>query len=123
MAPSLPRSAARPQADAAGPANQQMPFENGTRTKKGRHPKVTAPGKALLARKAARRHGPQDEVADALPYLERASSTATAQATVAPTMGLLPMPMRPIMSTCAGTEEEPANWASECMRPMVSVMP
>ena len=52
-----------------------------------------------------------------------ASSTATAQATVAPTMGLLPMPMRPIMSTCAGTELEPANWALECMRPMVSVMP
>ena len=56
------------------------------------------------------------------PYLE-ASSTATATATVAPTMGLLPMPMRPIISTCAGTEEEPANCASECMRPMVSVMP
>ena len=32
------------------------------------------------------------------PYLE-ASSTATATATVAPTMGLLPMPMRPIIST------------------------
>ena len=28
-----------------------------------------------------------------------ASSTATAQATVAPTIGLLPMPMRPIIST------------------------
>ena len=52
-----------------------------------------------------------------------ASSTATATATVAPTMGLLPMPMRPIISTCAGTEEEPANCASECIRPMVSVMP
>ena len=38
-----------------------------------------------------------------------ASSTATATATVAPTMGLLPMPIRPIISTCAGTEEEPAN--------------
>ena len=52
-----------------------------------------------------------------------ASSTATAQATVAPTMGLLPMPMRPIISTCAGTEDEPANCASECILPMVSVMP
>ena len=31
-------------------------------------------------------------------YLD-ASSTATATATVAPTMGLLPMPMRPIIST------------------------
>ena len=41
-------------------------------------------------------------------YLE-AFSTATATATVAPTMGLLPMPIRPIISTCAGTEEEPAN--------------
>ena len=51
------------------------------------------------------------------------SSTATAQATVAPTIGLLPMPIRPIISTCAGTEEEPANWASECILPMVSVMP
>lgn len=52
-----------------------------------------------------------------------ASSMATATATVAPTMGLLPMPIRPIISTCAGTDEEPANCASECMRPMVSVMP
>ena len=52
-----------------------------------------------------------------------ASSTATATATVAPTIGLLPMPMRPIISTCAGTDEEPANCASECMRPIVSVMP
>ena len=52
-----------------------------------------------------------------------ASSTATATATVAPTIGLLPMPMRPIISTCAGTEEEPANCASECILPMVSVMP
>ena len=50
-------------------------------------------------------------------------STATATATVAPTMGLLPMPRKPIISTCAGTEDEPANCASECMRPMVSVMP
>ena len=52
-----------------------------------------------------------------------ASSTETATATVAPTMGLLPMPRKPIISTCAGTELEPANWASECIRPMVSVMP
>ena len=29
----------------------------------------------------------------------------------------------PIISTCAGTEEEPANCASECIRPMVSVIP
>ena len=48
---------------------------------------------------------------------------ATAQATVAPTMGLLPMPMNPIMSTWAGTEEEPANCASPCIRPMESVRP
>ena len=52
-----------------------------------------------------------------------ASATATAQATVAPTIGLLPMPMRPIISTCAGTEEEPANCASPCIRPMESVRP
>ena len=56
-------------------------------------------------------------------YFLKLSSTATATATVAPTIGLLPMPMRPIISTCAGTELEPANCASECMRPMVSVMP
>lgn len=55
-------------------------------------------------------------------YLQ-ASSTATATATVAPTIGLLPMPRKPIISTCAGTEDDPANCASECMRPMVSVMP
>src|ERR1039458_4439265 len=52
-----------------------------------------------------------------------ACSTATATATDAPTMGLLPMPINPIISTCAGTEDDPANWASECIRPMVSVMP
>ena len=38
-----------------------------------------------------------------------ASSIATATATVIPTMGLLPAPIRPISSTWAGTEEEPAN--------------
>ena len=52
-----------------------------------------------------------------------ASSTATAQATVAPTMGLLPMPIRPIISTCAGTDEEPANCASPCILPIESVRP
>ena len=56
-------------------------------------------------------------------YFLSASSTATATATVAPTMGLLPIPISPIISTCAGTEEEPANWASECILPMVSVIP
>jgi len=52
-----------------------------------------------------------------------ACSNATATATLAPTIGLLPMPIKPIISTWAGTEEEPANWASECILPMVSVMP
>ena len=56
-------------------------------------------------------------------YFFIASSMATATATVAPTMGLLPMPRKPIISTWAGTEEEPANCASECIRPMVSVIP
>ena len=51
------------------------------------------------------------------------SSIATATATVAPTIGLLPMPIKPIISTCAGTEEEPANCAAECILPIVSVMP
>ena len=52
-----------------------------------------------------------------------ASSMETAVETVIPTIGLLPAPMRPIISTCAGTEDDPANCASECMRPMVSVIP
>ena len=55
------------------------------------------------------------------PYL--ASATATATATEAPTIGLLPIPIRPIISTCAGTLDEPANCASPCIRPIVSVMP
>ena len=42
-------------------------------------------------------------------YLRRAPSTATATATVAPTIGLLPIPIIPIISTCAGTDDEPAN--------------
>ena len=58
-----------------------------------------------------------------LNYFVKPSWTATAQATEAPTIGLLPMPMRPIISTCAGTDEEPANCASECILPIVSVMP
>ncbi len=60
---------------------------------------------------------------DGRAYFLKLSSTATATATVAPTIGLLPMPISPIISTCAGTEEEPANCASECIRPIVSVMP
>ena len=39
------------------------------------------------------------------------------------TIGLLPMPRNPIISTCAGTDEEPANCASECIRPIVAVIP
>ena len=54
-------------------------------------------------------------------YLLSAVATSTAQATVQPTIGLLPMPRNPIISTCAGTDEEPANCASECIRPIVSV--
>lgn len=38
-----------------------------------------------------------------------ASSIATATETDAPTIGLLPIPMSPIISTWAGTDEEPAN--------------
>ena len=56
-------------------------------------------------------------------FLFSARSMATAMATVAPTIGLLPIPRKPIISTWAGTEEEPANCASECIRPMVSVIP
>ncbi len=58
-----------------------------------------------------------------LVYFLKASATATAQATVQPTIGLFPIPMKPIISTWAGTEEEPANCASECIRPNVSVNP
>ena len=36
-------------------------------------------------------------------YLLSAVATSTAQATVQPTIGLLPMPRNPIISTCAGT--------------------
>ena len=57
-----------------------------------------------------------------IPYFS-ASYAATAQATVAPTIGLLPIPIKPIISTCAGTEEDPANCASPCIRPMESVKP
>ena len=101
----------------------------GTPAVKGKLP-LTIPG-----RPAARKGGGEEKKRGTfgLPKVPRgcgkggyfllASSMATATATVAPTMGLLPMPMRPIISTWAGTEEEPANWASECMRPMVSVMP
>lgn len=42
-------------------------------------------------------------------YLLNAVATSTATATVHPTIGLLPIPRNPIISTCAGTEEEPAN--------------
>ena len=56
-------------------------------------------------------------------YFESAVATSTAQATVHPTIGLLPIPRKPIISTWAGTDEEPANCASECIRPMVSVIP
>jgi hypothetical protein len=42
-------------------------------------------------------------------YAFMACSTATATATDAPTIGLLPMPIKPIISTCAGTEDDPAN--------------
>ena len=42
-------------------------------------------------------------------FLLRARSTFTAHATEHPTMGLLPIPRKPIISTCAGTDEEPAN--------------
>lgn len=46
---------------------------------------------------------------DVLYYFASACATDTATATVAPTIGLLPIPRKPIISTCAGTDEEPAN--------------
>ena len=89
-----------------------------------RSPRVSRP-KTSLEKKNPDRDGrgsPQ-ALSNGTQAFFMASSTATATATVAPTIGLLPMPMRPIISTCAGTDEEPANCASECMRPIVSVMP
>ena len=59
----------------------------------------------LLAKKA---QNPDFAKCLGFPYF-LLSATATATATVAPTMGLLPMPRKPIISTWAGTEEEPAN--------------
>ena len=84
---------------------------------------------------------------DILDYLFSAVATSTAQATVQPTIGLLPIPRNPIISTCAGTDDKPraiklvwiaevrrrkspqdltdeelANWASECIRSIVSVI-
>ena len=56
-------------------------------------------------------------------YLPKAWALSTAQATVQPTIGVLPIPRNLIISTWAGTDEEPANWASECIRPIVSVIP
>ncbi len=41
-----------------------------------------------------------------------ACSIATATASVALTIGLLPIPKNPIISTWAGTEDDPANWAN-----------
>ena len=39
-------------------------------------------------------------------YLLSAVAMSTAQATVQPTIGLLPMPRNPIISTCAGTDDK-----------------
>ena len=55
----------------------------------------------LLALKGALAVPPRDTPVQTVP--------TTAQATVQPTIGLLPMPRKPIISTCAGTELEPAN--------------
>ena len=108
-------------------------------------------------------HHRHDEVSlpawPAISYLLSAVATSTAQATVQPTIGLLPIPMNPIISMCAGTDdkpiaiklvcnrqsrwsecvriaevqrrksqqgltdEEPANWATECIWLIVSVIP
>ena len=54
---------------------------------KGRRAHAGAGGLSLVARFAGKA------------YLAMASSTATATETVAPTMGLLPMPRKPIIST------------------------
>gem|GEM_PF-5062080 len=73
-------------------------------------------GSTLLSKDNARSQVRND-------YFVSPSCTATAHATEAPTIGLLPIPIRPIISTCAGTDDEPANCASECILPIVSVMP
>lgn len=93
---------------------------SGRKPKQHRAARGKPVGFPLRSRRAA---APLREACGKRIYFVVASCTATAQATVMPTMGLLPAPIRPIISTCAGTEEEPANCASECMRPIVSVMP
>jgi len=96
-------------------------FDDKARLREVNHPDPIRPkNPGRLRLKAAPRQATSSQGGA---YFDIASSTATATATVAPTIGLLPMPINPIISTCAGTEEEPANWASECMRPMVSVIP
>jgi hypothetical protein len=52
---------------------------------------------------------PYSYIVNQIVYSVIACWIATATATVAPTIGLLPIPRKPIISTCAGTEEEPAN--------------
>ena len=56
-------------------------------------------------------------------YSTIACWTATVTATVAPTIGLFPIPRTPIISTCTDTDEGPANCASECIRSRVYVIP
>ena len=50
-----------------------------------------------------------DYLATRLSNYLQASYTAIVHATVVPTIGLLPIPIKPIISTCAGTEEEPGT--------------
>ena len=75
--------------------------------------RIVTDSTADLAPELVERYGikvvPLEVLVNGKVYLFMASSMATATETVAPTMGLLPMPMRPIISTWAGTEEEPAN--------------
>lgn len=100
---------------------KSLPFGRYRNTLRGGSPYGGFP--ALIAQKKGEPEGPPiDYISGNAGYFED-SSTATATATVAPTIGLLPIPMSPIISTCAGTEDEPANWASPCILPMVSVMP
>ena len=56
-----------------------------------------------------KRHPRKDVQRNADVTKRRFSAASTAQATVQPTIALLPMPRNPIISTCAGTDEEPAN--------------
>ncbi len=140
IAPRGSRLSKKPSVRVLRPRREMQPNRFPAACTRGKHFAGSGPGLVRYRRKAQahnqgaerietlRRKTPRSTAPGSFGYSAfsayfSASATATATATVAPTMGLLPMPKKPIISTWAGTEELPANWASLCIRPMVSVMP